>query len=225
MARFCDFSSVTNGLEENLRDQLVCGITSDAIRQRLFADKKLEYSKAVLIATTMESAEKDSIAVESPALGMHYNASQSGKKQCTACGDTRHERSACKFKDYVCDTCSRVGHLRRVCPEKEGHRARARPGATKSWGTSQEYASGSGGRGYNERAWTGRGGSTAGRRRRGARSGAAPARQHCIREHPGPAEEASWRGDGGEGAGPSRRTDSDDEWPIYQMGLSQYPPV
>ncbi|XP_061709740.1 uncharacterized protein LOC133526929 [Cydia pomonella] len=224
MARFCDFGS---GLEENLRDQLVCGITSDAIRQRLFADKKLEYSKAVLIATTMESAEKDSSAVESPVIGMHYNASQIGKKQCTACGDTRHERFACKFKDYICDTCSRVGHLRRVCPEKEGHRARARPGATKSWGTSQEHGSGSGSHGYNERALTGRGGSTAGRRRRGARTGAALARHHCIRGHPDPAEEASWRDNGGEGsgAGLSRRTDSDDEWPIYQMGLSQYPPV
>ncbi|XP_063536345.1 uncharacterized protein LOC134746055 [Cydia strobilella] len=227
MARFCDFGSVTKGLEDNLRDQLVCGITSDAIRQRLFAERKLEYSKAVLIATTMESAEKNSSAVESPSIGMHYNASHNGKNQCTACGDTRHERSACKFKDYVCDTCSRVGHLRRVCPEKEGHRATARPGATKSWGTSQEYASGSGGRGYNQRALTGRGGSTAGRRRRGARAGAgaALARHHCIRGHPGPAEEASWRDDGGEGAGPSRRTDSDEEWPIYQMGLSQYPPV
>ncbi|XP_047987441.1 branchpoint-bridging protein-like [Leguminivora glycinivorella] len=178
----------------------------------------------------MESAEKDSSAVESQAIGIHYNASQSGKKQCTACGDTRHERFACKFKDYVCDTCSRVGHLRRVCPDKEGHRARARPAATKSWGAGQEYVSGSGGRGYNERATTGRGGGTAGRRRRGARSGAAPARQHqhCIRDHPGagPAEAAAaWRDDGGEGAGPGRRADSDDEWPIYQMGLSQYPPV
>lgn len=61
LARYCEFDKV---LEDNLRDQLVCGLRSDIIRQRLFAEGKLVYSSAVKIAIAMEAAERDSAAVE-----------------------------------------------------------------------------------------------------------------------------------------------------------------
>ncbi|KAK9695783.1 RNase H-like domain found in reverse transcriptase [Popillia japonica] len=50
LAKNCNFG---NTLEDNLRDQLVFGLKSEIIRQRLFTESKLTYTKAVC----MESAE------------------------------------------------------------------------------------------------------------------------------------------------------------------------
>ncbi|XP_047998120.1 uncharacterized protein LOC125235564 [Leguminivora glycinivorella] len=61
MARYCDFSTA---LEDNLRDQFVCGLKNDTIRQRLFAESDLTYSKAVQLALSLEAAEKDAAMVE-----------------------------------------------------------------------------------------------------------------------------------------------------------------
>ncbi|XP_063892717.1 uncharacterized protein LOC135117411 [Helicoverpa armigera] len=61
MSKTCEFGS---WLEESLRDQLVCGIASENIRQRLFAESKLDFAKAYKLASSMESAEKDAAMVE-----------------------------------------------------------------------------------------------------------------------------------------------------------------
>uniref|UniRef100_A0A1Y1NIZ4 Retrotransposon gag domain-containing protein n=2 Tax=Photinus pyralis TaxID=7054 RepID=A0A1Y1NIZ4_PHOPY len=56
LAKKCNFKST---LEENLRDQLVYGLKSDVIKQRLFAETDLTYAKAVELSTNMERAEKE----------------------------------------------------------------------------------------------------------------------------------------------------------------------
>ncbi|XP_059054944.1 uncharacterized protein LOC131848987 [Achroia grisella] len=61
LTKYCEFGAM---LEESLRDQLVCGLTSDVIRQRLFAEDGLDYAKAVRIACALEAAERDAAAVE-----------------------------------------------------------------------------------------------------------------------------------------------------------------
>lgn len=62
LARHCKFGEV---LSENLRDQFVCGIGSDVIRQRLFAEADtLAFSEAVRMASSLEAAERDAAAVE-----------------------------------------------------------------------------------------------------------------------------------------------------------------
>ncbi|XP_022825032.1 uncharacterized protein LOC111355399 [Spodoptera litura] len=60
MSKTCEFGS---SLEESLRDQLVCGITNENIRQRLFAESKLDFGKAYKLAVSMEAAEKDAAEV------------------------------------------------------------------------------------------------------------------------------------------------------------------
>lgn len=61
MSKTCEFGS---WLEESLRDQLVCGLRSETIRQRLFAESVLAYTRAYSLAISMEAAEKDAALVE-----------------------------------------------------------------------------------------------------------------------------------------------------------------
>lgn len=60
MARTCNFSTV---LDENLRDQFICGLFSDGMRQRLFAETNPTFAKAVALAQSLEAAEKDAAEV------------------------------------------------------------------------------------------------------------------------------------------------------------------
>ncbi|XP_037294989.1 uncharacterized protein LOC119189450 isoform X2 [Manduca sexta] len=64
MSKSCEFGG---GLDESMRDQLVCGINSEIIRQRLFAEEKLDYAKAYKLAVSIEAAEKNAAIVEGQA--------------------------------------------------------------------------------------------------------------------------------------------------------------
>ncbi|XP_037297396.1 uncharacterized protein LOC119190190 [Manduca sexta] len=65
LARNCKFAA---NLNENLRDQFVCGLKSDVIRQRLFGeDDSVTFVEAVKLATSLEAAERDAAVVESAA--------------------------------------------------------------------------------------------------------------------------------------------------------------
>ncbi|XP_048007004.1 uncharacterized protein LOC125242283 isoform X2 [Leguminivora glycinivorella] len=141
LSRYCDFSTTLN---DNLRDQFACGINNDLFRQRLFTESELDFEKAVSIASNLEAAERDALAVEpsggagTSAEGVHHagtstarpNTSQFAgasrqhanmaavhfKNGCTACGDRYHNFSECRFQSFVCSRCGKMGHLRRVCP-------------------------------------------------------------------------------------------------------------
>lgn len=62
LAKDCEFKDT---LTDNLRDQFVCGVSSDLIRQRLFSEPDLTYAKALSLATSLEAAERDAAAVDS----------------------------------------------------------------------------------------------------------------------------------------------------------------
>lgn len=137
-ARYCNFGTA---LEENLRDQLVCGLRSDMIRQRLFAEESLPFGKAMSLAQSLEMAEKDAASVEAQrgdrtenlaqirtaAAGAANRRRQSGAGGaagsvaaradvcCGVCGAQGHSGRDCRYSDYVCSRCKRPGHLRRVC--------------------------------------------------------------------------------------------------------------
>lgn len=64
LAKDCEFKDT---LTDNLRDQFVCGVNSDLIRQRLFSESDLTYAKALSLATALEAAERDAAAVDSTA--------------------------------------------------------------------------------------------------------------------------------------------------------------
>ncbi|XP_049886719.1 uncharacterized protein LOC126381267 isoform X1 [Pectinophora gossypiella] len=73
MSRFCKFGK---NLSDNLRDQFICGLCSDIIRQRLFAeDDTISYTEAVKLATSLEAAERDAAAVEASSSNTFSNTS------------------------------------------------------------------------------------------------------------------------------------------------------
>ena len=37
---------------------------------------------------------------------------------CRSCGETTHDRSDCRYKNYQCKHCKRVGHLQKVCQSR-----------------------------------------------------------------------------------------------------------
>lgn len=172
LSRNCKFAS---NLNENLRDQFICGLRSDVIRQRLFAeDDAVTFAQAVKLASSLEAAERDAAAVEtastssSPTVEVHAvtssvesngpsyggnsrrgrgrgpggvggvpggtglqsrgapaaHKSGRGDNSCTVCGATNHSWANCRYRDYVCSKCQRVGHLRRVCPGNSGQSPR-----------------------------------------------------------------------------------------------------
>lgn len=213
LAKNCEFGE---NLQENLRDQFICGIREDGIRQQLFAKGSITFKESVAMAVSFESAVRDAAVVEGPSCG----ASAGGRALagahsadvsypdprsrlsagrlslggddavhnlqiggCFACGDFRHRRSECKFKDYECSRCRKSGHLRRMCPQN-----------------SATSAARGGGRGSRR-------GNRGGGQGRGAKSTGAT-RAHWV-------EEADVSGD----------TEKEDEEPIYQMSLSSYKPV
>lgn len=67
----CSFGSA---LEENLRDQFVSGLASEDMRSRLFAEKDIQYKRAVELALALEAAEKHASASAVGAHGGRYGA-------------------------------------------------------------------------------------------------------------------------------------------------------
>ncbi|XP_073959109.1 uncharacterized protein [Choristoneura fumiferana] len=145
LAKFCEFGSA---LEENIRDQFTCGLRSDTIKQRLFAEHDLTYKKAVRLALSLEAAEKDAAMVERPGVSERtdggarpatvnsFSSAQprggqalnsvngtnqntiSNRIMCAVCGRLGHRDTQCPYKDFVCNKCGEVGHLKRVCPAR-----------------------------------------------------------------------------------------------------------
>ncbi|XP_063636207.1 uncharacterized protein LOC134806785 isoform X2 [Cydia splendana] len=224
MARFCDFKTT---LDDNMRDQFVCGLSSDLIRQRLFAEGEINFAKSVSLALSLEAAERDSVAVEGGGGGAAARGStteaaavhnvRSAGAGCMACGDFRHEQAHCKFNSYVCSRCNVKGHLRRMCPTMANgireqasstpNRGSARGGSTRA---STGYGRSGATRGPGTAATPGSSGARGGR----ARNSWGNSRVHWVVED-GQLDQEEIPFGVNEGS----------EEPIYQMSLDKYKPA
>lgn len=107
LAKHCDFEAA---LEENLRDQVVCGLRSDVVRQRLFAEERLTYKKAISLAMSLEAAERDAGAIVSwkETSGGSAVVNKIYDNQCRACGG-EHRAEGCRYKDFVWSAGKKTG--------------------------------------------------------------------------------------------------------------------
>ncbi|XP_052755605.1 uncharacterized protein LOC128201765 isoform X2 [Galleria mellonella] len=229
MAANCEFNLNFN---ENMRDQFICGILSDGIRQRLFAEEKIDFERALSLSLSLEAAERDAQVVENKEEGVSYShvARQGNittrnklhESSCWGCGDIHHTYKQCKFRDYVCSRCNQKGHLRRVCPVKEqglygddaawtaGPRYRVQRGANiqRGRGVQRNQEIRSRGRGYG----------TGNNAKRLDSKETSQARAYWVREgfDAGHQMEHLEEADG-------NASDSDEA--VYQMSLGQYKPI
>lgn len=119
-------------LDTSLRDQFVCGLSSEAAQRSLFMeDDTLLLEKAVKIATTEEAAERSTQLIRGN--GLHsvnmpgsvettnkiFTSKRSSGRgnssvSCPACGKG-HSKKDCPHKDDECHKCHKKGHFSKFC--------------------------------------------------------------------------------------------------------------
>ena len=120
LAEHCNFGGT---LDVMIHNRLVCGVNDDSIQKRLLTEgDKLSLTKAILIAQSYETAEKDATELlpqdantqpvyrvqPAPTTGAH-------RKKCYRCAKAGHWPSACRFKNERCHNCNKVGHIKCAC--------------------------------------------------------------------------------------------------------------
>ncbi|XP_049869187.1 uncharacterized protein LOC126368963 [Pectinophora gossypiella] len=163
LAKFCEFGTT---LEDNLRDQFTCCLNSELIKQRLFAESQLTYAKAVSLALSLESAERDAAMVVRTGAS-ETDAGLGGGVANAAAGSVHSVRTVPfrprggkrfpgagtkeNFTRMTCKTCGKDNHTNQECRYKNfacskcgriGHLRRVCPekGArppTSSWSGQQ----------------------------------------------------------------------------------------
>ena len=122
LAIHCNFGE---RLEEELRDQMVCGLRNEALQRRLLTELDLTYAKTIEICRASELAEKNATTLrqvsEVHTVSQHPPTPRNQTRDCCyRCGG-KHSASSCRFKDAICHFCKKPGHLVRVCRAKAKH--------------------------------------------------------------------------------------------------------
>lgn len=132
LAKTCDFNKITtNPLEVCLRDQFVSGLTSEDMRSRLFAEKDLDYKRAVELALALEAADRHATMAASSGSGsagggegLHRVAmARSGgggaaggrRAQASAGGGGSGAGADGAARSSPCPRCGRSGHASARC--------------------------------------------------------------------------------------------------------------
>ena len=132
LAATCEFGAT---LEEQLRDQLVYGISSKELRTKLLSaayGEKLKWAKVKDIVNNFESTTSSlktfqhtplrTGSVSSSKWKAHAREKTERKQTPSANGDTcyrcqreGHSAANCRYKDFQCRACNKKGHLERAC--------------------------------------------------------------------------------------------------------------
>ncbi|XP_060607830.1 uncharacterized protein K02A2.6-like [Ruditapes philippinarum] len=148
LSQHCKFGE---GLNDALRDRLVCGLTNVNIQKRLLSEKDLTYERVLQLSISMECAQKDIKELHQTAGGaasMHKVASSFNKKpvqikkdlvqrECYRCNRKNHTPDACRFKDAIGNFCGKKGHISPACrtnkfdnvsKKQKGHKSKNKKG-------------------------------------------------------------------------------------------------
>ena len=108
-----------------IRDQFVFGLRNELVQQRLLKDNNLMFDVAVESAKLDETASRDALEPQVKlAATADVNRLQckrlpnkrNNSMMCYRCGKGPHPPDECRYKDYVCHKCQKVGHISPVCP-------------------------------------------------------------------------------------------------------------
>ena len=94
----CEFGTLNDSL---IRDRIVCGVSSDALRKHLLKERDLTLHKAVQLCQIHESAER-------------YSKEVSDQQEVNA---VRQQASSATFRDKACKYCGRChAPQKELCP-------------------------------------------------------------------------------------------------------------
>ena len=130
MASTCQFGTHLN---EALRDRFVCGLRSKETQKKLLTEEHT-FDAALKVALRAEAAERDvaafsqdsSASVDKVDSGncrsfqptqRHKGPGKRGKFNSSG-SKTGHPRSQCKYRNYTCHSCGKVGHISEACKGK-----------------------------------------------------------------------------------------------------------
>ncbi|CAH2083925.1 unnamed protein product [Euphydryas editha] len=193
--------------------QFVCGLRSELVRERLFAEANLDYKKALALASTLETVERDTGAVDGSQI-QTYDKEITERVQklhitkCSACGDSSHRSYTYKYKAFECSYCGKTGHLRRACLKKKSDRLQNNHRGHERSRRGRVVVSSRGGVGARRRSGGPRGEPGHGAKER------EPSTSHWLRE---PAVD--------DVSSSEERCVDDCKEPIYQISLTNYKPV
>ncbi|XP_050509696.1 uncharacterized protein K02A2.6-like isoform X1 [Diabrotica virgifera virgifera] len=117
----CNFGQF---LEDALRDRFVCGMMDEGIQKKLLAEAGLTFANACQIAQASELAQKQVRSLADTSSNVNslkksgFQQSSSDKVKCPKCG-RKHEKGDCPASRWKCYGCSKVGHVKRLCPNKK----------------------------------------------------------------------------------------------------------
>ena len=116
-----------------LRDRIIYRIVNNQLQQRLLAEPNLTFKKALELAQAQESADQGSQQLQQQQKLAVADSSKQSRwpplpkasiskaipgKPCYRCRDS-HLPSECRFKDAVCHSCNKMGHIAKACRRKK----------------------------------------------------------------------------------------------------------
>ena len=118
LTEHCQFG---DALEDNLLDRFVCGVNEGHIQRRLLAEQGLTFATAVQMAQAMETAERDAENLQQKPRSLEPAppfTNATGPKPCYRCLG-KHSTRDCRFKDVLCNSCGKKGHISKACLTKK----------------------------------------------------------------------------------------------------------
>ena len=117
LADTCEFGTLKDSL---IRDRIVCGVSSDALRKKLLKERDLTLHKAVQLFQIHESAERYSKEVsdqqEVNAVRQQASSAAFRDKACKYCGGCHApQKELCPAFGKRCSSCMKMHHFSRVC--------------------------------------------------------------------------------------------------------------
>ncbi|KAL8611232.1 hypothetical protein ACOMHN_013663 [Nucella lapillus] len=117
LAKTCEYGTLKDSL---IRDRIVCGVTTDALRKQLLKEKALDLHKAIQICQIHEAAEKHTVQVsedhEVNTISQKKKFNAPPIKSCRFCGRSHPaKKEECPAYGKKCSSCSKMHHFAKVC--------------------------------------------------------------------------------------------------------------